>query len=201
MNRKIICMMIITIIIFSGCTGKQTSPNQTVSKQTVTENTQEKGKILEIPGFSIKSKQTYAYPKNSLCTIKNIGTSECSSVLYTNNISDGFRFGGTDVLYFDDTGKRKININTKELDKTEGVKEYIDNIKTRTQTSSRYVIKFGDPSIGDYSMWMTTLDPIDPDVIEADILFLSKNSFVQVGVTDKKDIGLDEAIKIAKQLS
>lgn len=206
MNKKSIYLMIvfltISIIIFSGCTGKKASPNQSSSKEIKEETKEtEKIKIPEIPDFTLKSKDTFAYSKNSKCNIKNIGTADCTSVLYKDNISEGSRFGGFNAIYFDITEKRKIKISTKELDDADGVKEYIDNIKTRNQASSRYIIKFGDPNIGDYSMWMTTQDPIDPDIMDAEVLFLTNNKFVQIEVTDKKDMALDEVLKISKQLS
>ncbi len=206
--NKMFYLMVIAIIILSGCVGKPANQDNQTNQQTTSgeQNVQNIGKpiqekIIEIPGFTIKSTYLFAFPKSSTCTVKNIGTQECPSLSYNGNIPDGSKFGGSDTLYTDSTGKRKIKISIKALDNTEGVKELIDELKTRTPTSSRYDIKFGDPKIGEYSIWMTSIDPIDPDILDAKVTFVSKNNFVQIDVTDKKDIGFDEALKIAKDLS
>ena len=208
-KKKVLMIMVLTIILIisTGCIqNKGSSKTEEISQNILqNQNGNDAGSIIKISdlpkGFNVKSRDYITFPKNTICTIKNINSADCiENTNYKNwpDIPKDRRFGGSKISINDDSGVQ-ITVTHQKFDNVEGIKEKIDLIKTSAEnTQSRDIVNIGNPNIGDYSIWITLTDPLDKNIIESQVIFLEKGSLIKVYAKGDKSKSLDKALEIAK---
>ncbi|KAF5418261.1 MAG: hypothetical protein C5S45_09425 [Candidatus Methanocomedens sp.] len=196
----IICILIVSVIFISGCTSdEQASSDISTSSQSNQESDAQNPELIikpsDVPGLTLEEYVLYAVQKNTIYVYGN----ESDRTRYTNTLRIGYRNVGEESRWYDQSG-RFVKIELSKYDSNSGLMELISNMKERyEEIKDPEGVKsdFGDPNIGDYSLYLSTID-LNTDIQGTFIFFIYKNNYVNVMVSDEKDESFNEAIRISK---
>ena len=196
----IICILIVSVIFISGCTSdEQASSDISTSSQSNQESDTQNPELIikpsDVPGLTLEEYVLYAVQKNTIYVYGN----ESDRTRYTNTLRIGYRNVGEESRWYDQSG-RFVKIELSKYDSNSGLMELISNMKERyEEIKDPEGVKsdFGDPNIGDYSLYLSTID-LNTDTQGTFIFFIYKNNYVNVMVSDAKDESFNEAIRISK---
>ena len=198
----IICILIVSVIFISGCTSdEQASSDISTSSQSNQESDTQNPELIikpsDVPGLTLEEYVLYAVQKNTIYVYGN----ESDRTRYTNTLRIGYRNVGEESRWYDQSG-RFVKIELSKYDSNSGLMELISNMKERyEEIKDPEGVKsdFGDPNIGDYSFYLSTID-LNTDIQGTFIFFIYKNNYVNVMVSDEKDESFNEAIRISKRV-
>ncbi|MCZ7399104.1 MAG: hypothetical protein O8C62_05390 [Candidatus Methanoperedens sp.] len=196
----LISILIVVFTIFTGCIGSEkekdkalssvaTTPSQTTVQKSGAQESPIILKLSDVPeGFKLEASMNFSAPKTDFCTINS--SLNCTMAPYQGNVPAGNRFIGNMMGYADESG-RKIRVKYFILDTTDGIREKIESVKSRSSQSDN----IGEPNVGDYSVYSVLTDTNFTTTI---VLFSDKNYFFEIGVLDDKNKSLNNAINYAK---
>jgi hypothetical protein len=206
---SVICIIIVSVILISGCTGgdKSIDSNALNDAQTNQKLDTKASDLLikpsDVPGLTLKNFGFIAVPKSSSYIYSNSSSGDIEMSSYQDTLPIGTRNVGQSSIWLDNSG-RMLQIESHKYDSNANFQfDYIQVCGILTEQNKNYsdVMDFGcgNPSIGDNSYYQYGIDKKNkPDVAITQLVFTYRNNIVEIRNTDEKEKSVNEAIRIAK---
>ncbi|MEA3325589.1 MAG: hypothetical protein U9Q37_10770 [Euryarchaeota archaeon] len=194
------CILILGIILIAGCIGEEKTNPETpashqITQESDTQTTNSILKLSDVPGLTLNpDSEFWAVPKNTLCVVPkiplNIAGNETNRKRYKDTLPIGYRNVGENSLWTDQSGRSvRIFLSKYDSDPNSKLIESFTDLKDTFE--EEYVAKrehepntdydWGDPHIGDYSVWGAQTDT-NTDIQITQISFVYNNNWVNVFV-------------------
>lgn len=193
-NSLIICILIVSVIFISGCTGDGQTDADDLSPDLII-------KPSDVPGLTLDDGYTfYAVEVNTVFV--DGGKFD----RYTDNLSTGYRNVGEKSKWEDQSG-RILRVELLKYDSNFGLENIISQMKYVSDTKAEEIksdeaeygvkIEFGEPNIGNHSFYVSSTD-VETGVQSTNVYFVYNNNIAVVDVTDKGKKSYNDAIRISK---
>lgn len=200
----IICILIITVVLISGCTSDEKS-----NSETSTGDAQIPDVIIksdDVHGIPFKYSLLYVVPQNNNITFNGISFPDLDATKSDDVLPAGTKKVGEN-WYWDNGEGRMSHIIYIKYDSTDNFITWTDGLlfDVKDWKSKGTLIDYGNPEIGDFSIWTESdeidygkSEEIDKNIHATEVIFTYKTFIVRLSVIDDKEKSRDEALRIAR---
>lgn len=211
MKKLLLIFVIIGIVFVAGCIGGEkvtdtkTSTDSQTNQKSDTQTPESIIQPSDVPGLTLKDFSFFAVPK-SLDVIHDGLNGPTGLIRYKDNLPVGTKKIGAESSSWEDATGRLVSIGYIHYDSTNNFSSQkllypLSNLNSWKEQGK--IIGYGDPKIGDYSIWIeypikSSSGVNNPDVQHIFLNYIYKTNIVNLQVIDEKDKSLNEAVRIAK---